>query len=186
MVQFCFLRSYLGIETVSFHLLLRMARMDMDWNLKKLSQLRLCSHKSGFFFKTAYIFTRIVPPSTRNQWIWTPNPHCFETTLPTGLKPRPHDSKNMRLQRCWIQGRGPGGPGPPLFLDQTEARRAEKFFWRPPPSLSQGLDDRASPPSFIWLRVWIRQCLDLSRFVCTWPYCDSKTHRGLGPHDSKW
>ena len=27
---------------------------------------------------------------------------------------------------------GPGGPGPPLFLHQTEARRAEKIFWRPP------------------------------------------------------
>ena len=47
MVQFCFVRSYLGIETVSFHLLLRMVRMHVDWNLKKLSQLRLCSHKSG-------------------------------------------------------------------------------------------------------------------------------------------
>ena len=30
-----------------------------------------------------------------------------------------------------VQGRGPGGP-PPLFLDQTEARRAKKSFWRPP------------------------------------------------------
>ena len=47
MVQFCFVRSYLGIETVSFHPLLRMARMNVDWNLKKLSRLRLCSHKSG-------------------------------------------------------------------------------------------------------------------------------------------
>ena len=27
-----------------------------------------------------------------------------------------------------IQGRGPGGSGPLLFLDQTEARRAEKIF----------------------------------------------------------
>ena len=50
-----------------------------------------------------------------------------------------------------IQGRCPGGP-PPLFLDQTEARRAEKvsFVLRPgssPPRLSQGLDDRASPPT---------------------------------------
>ena len=27
-----------------------------------------------------------------------------------------------------IQGRGPGGPAPPLFLDQTEARRAEKIW----------------------------------------------------------
>ena len=51
-------------------------------------------------------------------------------------------------------GEGPGGVRPlPLFLDQTEARRAKKhFFWRPPPPflrmwmtappppLSQGLD----------------------------------------------
>ena len=39
------------------------------------------------------------------------------------------------------------GPGPPLFLDQTEVRRAEKqFLWdRAPPS--QSLDDRASPLS---------------------------------------
>ena len=32
-------------------------------------------------------------------------------------------------------GEEPGGPGPPLFLDQTEARRAEKrlFETGPPP-----------------------------------------------------
>ena len=38
-----------------------------------------------------------------------------------------------------IQGRGPGGGAPPspLFLDQTEARRAGKFFFlvRAPPYL---------------------------------------------------
>ena len=39
MVQFCYLRLYLGIETVSRRLLRRMARMDMDWNMKKLGQL---------------------------------------------------------------------------------------------------------------------------------------------------
>ena len=47
-------------------------------------------------------------------------------------------------------GKGPVGPEPsPLFLDQTEARRAERNFLRDPApeSLSQGLDDR-SPPSF--------------------------------------
>ena len=31
-------------------------------------------------------------------------------------------------------GEGPGGTGPPSFLDQNEARKAEKkFFLRPPP-----------------------------------------------------
>ena len=56
-------------------------------------------------------------------------------------------------------GEVPGEPAPPplLFLDQTEAWRAEKFFFETTPStpLSQGLDDRASPH----LRVWIRHCM---------------------------
>ena len=45
-------------------------------------------------------------------------------------------------------GEVPGELGPPLFLDQTQARRAEKnlFEYRPPP-LFQGLDDRAPPLS---------------------------------------
>ena len=46
---------------------------------------------------------------------------------------------------CWFAVADPGdGPAPPrLFLDQTEARRAETFFWRPGrPPLSKGLDDR--------------------------------------------
>ena len=33
----------------------------------------------------------------------------------------------------WIQGRGPGGLDPLLFLDQTEAQRAEKIFFGDPP-----------------------------------------------------
>ena len=33
-------------------------------------------------------------------------------------------------------------PLPPLFLDQTEAQREKKKILRPPPPLSQGLDDR--------------------------------------------
>ena len=45
-----------------------------------------------------------------------------------------------------ISGEPGEGPGSPLFLDQTEARRAEKSFLRPPPPLSQGLYDRAPLP----------------------------------------
>ena len=51
-------------------------------------------------------------------------------------------------------GEGPGGPRPPSFLDQNEARKAEqkKFFLRPPPPprLSQGLD---YPLPLIWRSV---------------------------------
>ena len=44
------------------------------------------------------------------------------------------------------QGDGPQGPGPPaLFLDQTEAGRAEKNFF-----------ETALPPSSSFLNVWIR------------------------------
>ena len=35
---------------------------------------------------------------------------------------------------------GAGGFLPPLFLDQTEARRAEKNFWETTPPLSEALD----------------------------------------------
>ena len=48
-------------------------------------------------------------------------------------------TKQWRIQR-----RGPGSPAsppPPLFLDQTEARRAEKKIFETAPLLSQGLDD---------------------------------------------
>ena len=58
-------------------------------------------------------------------------------------------------------GEGPGWPGPPLFLDQTEALRAEKkFFGDRPLHLSQDLDDRPHPPPPppAYLRVWIRHC----------------------------
>lgn len=44
-----------------------------------------------------------------------------------------------------IQGKGLGGPGPPLCEDQTEAVGPKNFFGIPPP-LSQGLDDRLSSP----------------------------------------
>ena len=44
-----------------------------------------------------------------------------------------------------IQGREPGGPPFPLFLEQNEARRAEKIFFEDRPSpLPQSLD--APPP----------------------------------------
>ena len=61
----------------------------------------------------------------------------------------------VRLQN---PGEGPGGPGPPLFLDQNEARRTEKIFFKAGPGpLSEGLDDRPTPPPPPppYLKVWI-------------------------------
>ena len=60
-------------------------------------------------------------------------------------------------------GKGPGGPArTPLFLGQSEARRAEKIrVWMTPPS----------PPPYP--KVWIRHCL----------VCESNTHpRKFGNH----
>ena len=57
----------------------------------------------------------------------------------------------MNKAQWRIQGRGQGDVPPPLFLDQTEARGAEKNFfgdppppylrvWMTPPPFSEGLD----------------------------------------------
>ena len=43
-------------------------------------------------------------------------------------------------------GKEPGGP-PPYFLTKLRPEGRKKVFWRPPPPLSQGLDDRATPLS---------------------------------------
>ena len=63
-------------------------------------------------------------------------------------------------------GEGSGGLGPPLFLNQTNwgPRSRKKIFWRLPPPLSKGLDDRPL----------LSQCLDpalsytwnLQNFTC--------------------
>ena len=55
--------------------------------------------------------------------------------------------KFERMARDSGGSRGEGG-APPLCLEQIQARRAEKnFFKRPPlpPSLSKGMDDRVRP-----------------------------------------
>ena len=56
-------------------------------------------------------------------------------------------------------GEGPGGAGlPPVFLNQTEARRADEFFFfwdRPFPCLILGSGWPPPPPSPPYLTVWI-------------------------------
>ena len=71
----------------------------------------------------------------------------------------------MGLVRCYSRDNfavaDPGGGATPLILDQTEARKAEKkFFCDRASPLSQGLDDRPSPPppQPPYLKIWIRHC----------------------------
>ena len=49
-----------------------------------------------------------------------------------------------------------GGAGSPLFLDQTEARRAEKSFLRPPPPPYLRVCTTGPPSTYlkIWIRHW--------------------------------
>ena len=53
------------------------------------------------------------------------------------------------------QGRGPGGPGHPLFLDQTETRRAGKIFFGDPPPPLLRIWMTWTPP---YLQIWIQHC----------------------------
>ena len=61
-----------------------------------------------------------------SEWSWITDP---DSDHPKGT------------HQWWIQGRGP-----PLLLDQNEARKAKKIFLRPPPP---------------YLKVWIRHCSPL-------------------------
>ena len=71
----------------------------------------------------------------------------FLLDIESGLFPTPRAQVMVKCPgSAPVSDPGKGHAPPPLFLDQTEARRArKKCVLRPPPSLSQGLDDR--PPS---------------------------------------
>ena len=63
-----------------------------------------------------------------------------------------HDYYAHAMYTVADPGEGPASP-PPLFLDQTEAQKAEKKFLRPPP-----------PPCPLYLRVWMSTALPLPSF----------------------
>ena len=75
---------------------------------------------------------------------------------PCGPKTTKADDKLEALVQWRIQGRG---PGPLLFLDLNEARKAEKkFFLRLPPPAYLRVLITAPPPPTPYLKVWIRHC----------------------------
>ena len=83
---------------------------------------------------------------------------------------------NCYLTIQWrIQGRGLGGPGPLLFLDQTEAQTAEKnFFIRPPFPLSQSLDLALLSVTCLWSnRLALSLCYTLPFIESASPYTNN-------------
>ena len=80
------------------------------------------------------------------------------------------------IHQWWIQGRGPGAP---LFLDQTEARRVEKIFWRP---LLPYLRVWMTASLFPYLKVWIRHCsCHLYILLTTLKGLRSSRHQTISP-----
>ena len=63
-------------------------------------------------------------------------------------------SKSVTIYTLWTEG----PPPPSLFLDENEARGAEKFFFRLPPLVSGSGWLPPSPPAPL-SKVWIRHCL---------------------------
>ena len=99
-------------------------------------------------FLMVHLTLRAEPPNLSSDAKWS------SERMNNSAAERVHGQSLSFIQ--WrIQGKDPGGAGHPLFLDQTETRKAEKFFletgsplphlrvwrtWTPPPLLSQGLD----------------------------------------------
>ena len=78
--------------------------------------------------------------------VWDKSGSLTSEPADVDIFPSPHMSKYGQWR---IQGRAPGGLPPPLFLDQTEARRAEKCFF----------GDQVPPPSSTYLAVSLRKCI---------------------------
>ena len=79
----------------------------------------------------------------KKKFVWRPPPL---SPLPSPLPPYLKGCTTGNLTVA-DPGEGPGGHGPTLFFDQTEAQSAKKkFFWRPPPPLPPS-PPTSPPPS---------------------------------------
>ena len=137
MVQFCYLRLYLGIVTVSCHLLQRMARMEMDWDLKQLGQLirvlmPFLQHSppkiSCFMLPDEICFITFFTTLQENQvpvavvFTQVPyySPHCsHQKNQKTKQNKQTNKQKKIyfHFQVCWVHYEGERISGPSLLLD---------------------------------------------------------------------
>ena len=114
----------------------------------------------AFHFEILKPYVRVFQESTDTLLVWSKL--VTENPIPPSLAfwkllVRPDERKENRTFSVADPG---GGPGAPLFLDETKARRAEKkFFLRSAPSPLISEFGRP-PPSPFYLKVW----------VCHWSY----------------
>ena len=115
----------------------------------------------AFHFEILKPYVRVFQESTDTLLVWSKL--VTENLIPPSLAfwkllVRPDERKENRTFSVADPG---GGPGAPLFLDETKARRAEKkLFLRSAPSpLISGFG--RPPPSPFYLKAWI----------CHWSYC---------------
>ena len=110
-----------------------------------LHEYLFCSSPTPFpiTFLIVHLTLRAVPPNLLSDTKWSSGEQMNGSAAE-----RVHGPSRSFIQ--WrIQGRGSGGPAPPLFLDQTKARRVEKNFWRPAPPLYLRVWMIAPPPGFL-------------------------------------
>ena len=104
-------------------------------------------------FLMVHLTLRAEPPNLLSDAKWS------SERMNSSAAERVHGPSLSFIQ--WrIQGRDPGGLGDPLFLDQTETRKAEKFFWEtgsPLPHLRVWRTWTPPPPPY-YLKVWIWHC----------------------------
>lgn len=101
----------------------------------------------AFHFEILKPYVRVFQESTDTLLVWSKL--VTENPIPPSLAywkllVRPDERKENRTFSVADPG---GGPGAPLFLGETKARRAKKkFFWRPASSLSSWM---TAPPLFL-------------------------------------
>lgn len=116
----------------------------------------------AFHFEILKPYVRVFQESTDTLLVWSKL--VTENPIPPSLAywkllVRPDERKEKRTFSVADPG---GGPGAPLFLGETKARRAKKnFFGRPASSLSSWMTAPPPPSSLYYLKVW----------VCHWSYC---------------
>ena len=87
----------------------------------------------GQFWNCIFFWARNGLPSTRNQWIWSPNQHRFEVELQSGLRTRQHEFA-LKIKKFCFSPKVPIQPCRPKS-DSAPSGAIWAHFW--PKQLNQ-------------------------------------------------